>query len=129
VSHERASFVARVIELYLADPDTPPIPTSADWDIARDIHARGIPLRVVNLAFQLAYVRRKMRSTTDPLAPIRSLAYFRAVILNLTPEERDSAYAGYIESLYHRLRASPATSTANTPPKNRGEQPDSGASS
>ena len=61
MNDDPASFVARVICLYLEHPDTPDIPSSADWDIAHDLHHRGIPLDTVRLAFQLAFVRRRAR--------------------------------------------------------------------
>jgi hypothetical protein len=122
VSHDRASFVARVICLYLEHPDTPEVPSSADWDIAHDLYDRGIPLDTLRLAFQLAFVRRRARASADPLPPIRSLAYFRAVALNLTPDEQDTAYADYIDDRYRRL-ISPVTD------QNRGPQPESGGSS
>ncbi len=122
MSDDRASFVAHVICLYLEDPDTPRVPSSADWDIAHDLFDRSIPLATVRLAFQLAFVRRRLRSSTDPLPPIRSLAYFRAVALNLTPDEREPAYAEYVDSLYSRLTSSAAQ-------QNRALQPQSRASS
>jgi hypothetical protein len=105
VSDDRASFVSRVICLYLSDPDTPQVPSSADWRIAHDLYDRGIPPETVRLAFQLAFVRRQTRASTDPLPPIRSLAYFRAVALNLSADEQTPAYATYVDHLYRRLIA------------------------
>lgn len=122
MNDSRESFVARVICLYLEDPHTPEVPSSADWHIAHDLYDRGIPLDTVRLAFQLAFLRRHIRTSTDPLPPIRSLAYFRTVALNLSPDERDPAYASYVDDLYHRLIAPPT-------PENRALQPESGACS
>jgi hypothetical protein len=126
VSEDRASFVARVIGLYLEDPDTPQVPSSADWDIAHDLYDRGIPLETVRLAFQIAFVRRRARTSAAPLPPIRSLAYFRTVALNLTPDERDPAYTEYVDDLHRRLTSPPAPPTSLHPAQNRGEQPESG---
>ncbi len=127
MTDDRASFVAKVIRLYLEDPDTPQVPSSTDWDIAHDLCDRGITLDTVRLAFRLAFVRRRLRTSTDPLPPIRSLAYFRAVALNLTPGERDPAYADYVHDLYRRL-THPGPSP-QPPTQNRGEQPESRGSS
>ncbi|HHQ48332.1 MAG TPA: hypothetical protein ENK19_05550 [Acidobacteria bacterium] len=110
-----ASFAARVIRLYLDAPDTPSIPSTSDWEIARDLHRRRIPFETIRLAFMLAFIRRH-NSTSHPLPPIRSLAYFRTVALNLSPEERDSHYAAYIEHTYNHLRS---TSPQKTAPKNQ----------
>jgi hypothetical protein len=127
MTDDRASFVARVICLYLEDPDTPQVPSSADWDIAHDLHNRGITLDTVRLAFRLASVRRRLRPPAEPLPPIRSLAYFRAVALNLTPDERNPTYAEYVNDLYSRLNESLPAS--NHSAQNRGEQPASRGSS
>ena len=125
----RSAFVAAVICLYLDDPDTPQVPSSADWDIARDLHDRGFTLHTARLAFQLAFVRRRLRDSTEPLPPIRSLAYFRAVALNLTADERDPGYAAYVDSLYLRLRSQPSSQPTTPPAENRAPQPNSRGSS
>lgn len=98
----RCAYVAQVVRLYLDDPDTPVVPSTADWDIAADLFNRDIPLETIRLAFKLALIRRR-RSSQKPLPPIRSLAYFRAVALNLSAEETEPAYAKYIDQLYDQL--------------------------
>jgi hypothetical protein len=125
MSDEESSLAARVIRLYLESPDTPDMPSSADWDIARGLADWGISFETIQLAFWLAAIRR-MRSTSDSnLPPIRSLAYFRAVAINLTPQERDPAYFDYIRRLYEQLRASePEVATTNSV-NNRAQQPES----
>ena len=99
----RSAYLARVVRLYLDDPDTPAVPSSADWDIAADLFERNIPLETIRLAFKLALIRRRQRSSNRPLPPIRSLAYFRAVALNLSPEETEPDYVEYIARLYDQL--------------------------
>jgi hypothetical protein len=122
MSDDQASFAARVIRLYLDHPDTPDMPSSSDWDIARGLADRGIPFDTIQLAFQLAFIRRNNPPSDTPLPPIHSLSYFRTVALNLTPEERDPAFVDYVRRLYEQLRASQQP----TPPvKNRGEKPES----
>jgi len=125
MSDEESSLAARVIRLYLESPDTPDMPSSADWDIARGLADWGISFETIQLAFWLAAIRR-MRSTSDSnLPPIRSLAYFRAVALNLSPQERDPAYFDYVRRLYEQLRPSAIADTADTATQIRAGKPES----
>ena len=103
----RSSYIARVVRLYLDDPDTPAVPSKADWEIAADLFAHNVPLEAIRLAFKLALIRRR-RSSNEPLPPIRSLAYFRAVALNLSTEETEPAYVEYVDRLYEQLQQDPA---------------------
>ena len=103
----RSSYIARVVRLYLDDPDTPAVPSKADWDIAADLFERNVPLETIRLAFKLALIRRR-RSSDKPLPPIRSLAYFRAVALNLSAEETEPDYVEYVDQLYEQLQQDPA---------------------
>ena len=102
----RRVYVARVVRLYLDDPDTPAVPSTADWDIAADLFERYVPLETIRLAFKLALIRRR-RSSNKPLPPIRSLAYFRAVALNLSAEETEPAYVEYVDQLYDQVLQNP----------------------
>ncbi len=103
----RCAYVARVVRLYLDDPDTPAVPSKADWDIAADLFERNVPLETIRLAFKLALIRRR-RSSNKPLPPIRSLAYFRAVALNLSAEETEPGYMEYVDRLYDQVLQNPA---------------------
>ena len=104
----RPAYVARIVRLYLDDPDTPVVPSKADWDIAADLFDRGVPIEAIRLALKLALIRRRLRSSKNPLPPIRSLAYFRAVALNLSAEETEPAYVEYIDQLYDQALQKPA---------------------
>jgi hypothetical protein len=106
VTASRSSYIARVVRLYLDDPDTPAVPSSADWEIAADLFAHNVPLETIRLAFKLALIRRR-RSTNKPLPPIRSLAYFRAVALNLSAQETEPAYVEYVDRLYDQVLQNP----------------------
>jgi len=121
MNDDDASLAAHVIRLYLDHPGTPEMPSSADWDIARSLADWGISFDTIQLAFRLAFIRRVRSSSNNELPPIRSLAYFRAVALNLTPQERDPAYSDYVEKLYNQLRTAESLSAA----ENRAPQPES----
>jgi len=108
VTATRSSYVARVVRLYLDDPDTPAVPSSADWEVAADLFERNVPIEAIRLAFKLALIRRRRRSSNEPLPTIRSLAYFRAVVLNLSEEETEPAFVEYIDLLYDKLQQNPA---------------------
>ena len=101
------AYVARVVRLYLDDPDTPVVPSNADWEIAADLFDRNIPLESIRLAFKLALIRRRRRSSNEPLPPIRSLAYFRAVVLSLSAEETEPDYVDYVDRLYDQVLQNP----------------------
>jgi len=118
---DRSAYAAQVICLYVQDPDTPDVPSSADWSIARGLFDCGLPFDRVQLAFRLAYIRRHHRPGAS-LPAIRSLAYFRAVALNLSPEETDPAYADYVDDLYRRIRQ-PDDQPMSHPPVQNGAQP------
>lgn len=110
----RSAYLAEAIQLFLEDPDTPKTPSPADWQIAADLHDRRLPLETLKVAFKLAFLRRHKRQTASaPLPPIRSLAYFRAVALNLTPEELEPTYVQYLTDLCETLRL--ATAPAHQP--------------
>ena len=104
----RSAYVTQVVRLYLDDPNTPAVPSKADWDIAGDLFARNVPLEHILLAFKLALIRRRLRSSKTPLPPIRSLAYFRAVALNLSAEETEPDYVEYVDQLYDQVQQNPA---------------------
>ena len=121
MNDEATSLAARVIRLYLDHPGTPETPTSADWDIAGSFDDWGICFDTIQLSFRLAFIRRARSCSNNHLPPIRSLAYFRAVALNLTPQERDPAYSEYVEKLYEQLRSADSPASA----ENRVPQPES----
>jgi hypothetical protein len=106
----RAEYVTRVIDLYVGAPDTADVPRDTDWLVAGAMYDAGISIDVVELAFQVAFLRRYLANLErDGYSPlIRSLAYFRAVIDSLTPAERDPTYMAYVASSYAAKRDKPA---------------------
>lgn len=105
----RIDYVNRVIDLYLAAPDTTDMPRDTDWPIAEAMHDAGIPLEIVEFAFHIAFLRRYLSNLErNGYSPeIRSLAYFRAVIDSLTSTERNPAYMAFIASSYAAKRDDP----------------------
>jgi hypothetical protein len=128
MTNERSAYAATVICLFLDNPDTPLVPSEADWDIARGLYDRGVPLDTVRMAFKLAFVRRHNTEGTPP-SEIRSLAYFRTVAFNLSPDELDTAYAHYIDDLYQRLRNPTPNQPSDPATQDRAQPPDSRRSS
>lgn len=109
MSSPPSRYAAQVIRIYLECPDTPSSPSSADWLVAHNLEHQGLSLATIRLAIQVAILRRRERCSGNNLPPIRSLAYFRTVALNLTSDEKDPAYAEYVELRYHSvLGQSPA---------------------
>jgi hypothetical protein len=102
----RAEYASRVIELYLDAPDTATAPRVTDWPIAGEMYDAGIAIEIVELAFHLTFLRRYLANLQrDGHSPnIRSLAYFRTVIDNLTKDDRDPGYMAYIAASYTAKR-------------------------
>jgi hypothetical protein len=119
----RATYIAALLELYLEQPDTPATPCRSDPATAREFHRQGIPFATLAHAIRLATLRRHRRAPDDPpLAPIRSLAYYRRVLESLTPEDLASGYITYVARQHARLLAqfrtalpSPRATTEDTP--------------
>jgi hypothetical protein len=119
----RGAYVAALLELYLGQPDTPATPCRSDPATAREFHRQDVPFATLAHAIRLATLRRHRRAPDDPpLAPIRSLTYYRRVLQSLTPEDLDPGYITYVAREHARLLAqlrpalasAPAT-TAETP--------------
>jgi hypothetical protein len=91
----RQLYLRAILDLYLAQPDTPAKAQRADWAIAASFYQRGLPLEIVAHAIRLATLRRLERDG-DPLEPIHSLAYYRRVLDSLTPEALDPGYIAYV---------------------------------
>ena len=100
----RRDYLAAALRLYLDSPGAPEKASRADWAVAATLHQRAIPLEALVHAIRLATLRRA-RPGESP-EPVRSLAYYRRVLDDLTPEELDPGYIDYVE---HRYRALPAS--------------------
>jgi hypothetical protein len=95
-----ADYWKAVLAVYIRLPETPRRANSHDRAVARSLWARGVPLDIVEAAMLLGSLRRFTRPQAAlPLARIRSLAYFSAVIDEL---EQQSMPAGYLSHLRYK---------------------------
>jgi hypothetical protein len=93
----RRDYLAALLRLYREQPDTPDVPRRGDGAVAAELYRQGIPLDTVAHAIRLATLRRLQRDpAAPPLAPIRSLAYYRTVLATLTPDDFHPGYVAYI---------------------------------
>jgi hypothetical protein len=94
-------YQGALLRLYCEQPDTPAVPSRADWAIAADLYQKAIPLATIAHAIRVATLRRlKREPDAEPLRPILSLAYYRRVLTCLMPEDFDPGYVGYVEHSY-----------------------------
>lgn len=100
----RRHYLATVIRLYLAQPGAPSRASRQDWAVAQSLFQHGVSLHDFAHAVQLATLRRLLRQG-PPLPPIRSLAYYRHVLEQLTPDDLDPGYAHYVSLRYQALLA------------------------
>ena len=74
--------------------------------LAVQLYQRGVPLSIVENALVLAAVRRLIRpADAPPLATIRSLAHFMAVIEEVLETEVGEEYFQYARQKLQRLRS------------------------
>jgi hypothetical protein len=95
-------YVAYLLDLYLALPDTPSRSHRGDSTRARQWFIEGVPLATVETALLLASLRRCMRPSTrlGVLGRIRSLAYFQPVVDELIQQPPQP---GYLDHLRRKL--------------------------
>jgi hypothetical protein len=95
-------YIHRVLEAYRKTPGTMGTIRRPDRLLAAQLFQRGVSVSVIENAFVLAATRRLMRpADVQPLATIRSLAYFLPVIeevqgLRVNPD--------YFQYLRHKLQ-------------------------
>lgn len=112
----RSSYLAAALRLYLDLPGTPRRASRNDFAVAATLHARGVPLDTLAHAMRLATLRRSLRCQDDPpLEPVGSLAYYRRVLEQLTPEALDPGYVAYVQHKYRELLQSGAGSAQRPP--------------
>jgi hypothetical protein len=94
-------YVQRILGQYQSLPGTLCRVLRDDRRTAAALHARRVPLRVVENAFALAIARRTFRKGSDQLEPIRALRYFLPVIQEIVEAP---AAPGYYDYLRRRLQ-------------------------
>jgi len=103
---EQAEYVRRLLAAYLATPGTCGVVRGPDRMLASQLHQRGVPLKAVENALLLAAARRLARpADAPPLATIRSLAYFSAVIEEVLQLQVSPDYFRYLRSRIARFTA------------------------
>lgn len=100
----RRHYLAAIIRLYLDQPGAPLRASRQDWAVAQSLFARSVSLHDFIQAVHLATLRRLQRQG-PPLPPIRSLAYYRSVLDQLTPDDLDPDYVRYVALRYDSLLA------------------------
>jgi hypothetical protein len=100
-------YVHRVLEAYRKTPGTMGTIRRPDRLLAVQLFQRGVSVSVIENAFVLAATRRFMRpADAQPLATIRSLAYFLPVIEEV---QGPRVSPDYFQYLRHKLqRTTPA---------------------
>ena len=111
-----AAYIAAVLTLYVDLPDTPLRTSASDQWLARRFHDDGVPLQVIETALLLGSLRRLIRPADAPrLSAIRSLAYFRPVIDELSAHPAPESYLDYLRlKLRQAAAALPATIQKST---------------
>ena len=95
-SQERA-YVRVVVAAYVALVDTPDKPRAFDRAFALRLCRQCVPVSIVLAALVLASARRTRRPpSASPLPPIRSLAYFRPLIDELSTNPPPLEYLAYL---------------------------------
>ena len=95
-------YIRRVLQAYRKTPGTMGTIRRPDRVLAAQLYQRGVSESMIENAFVLAATRRQMRpADAQPLATIRSLAYFLPVIeevqgLRVSPD--------YFQYLRHKLQ-------------------------
>lgn len=91
------AYLTAVLTLYAGLPDTPRRASAYDQAVARSLFEKGVPLDIVESALLLGSLRRRIRPEGAlSLPPVRSLAYFSAVIAELQQQPLPAGYHDYL---------------------------------
>lgn len=102
-------YVRKLLELYIALPDTPSRTSRYDRQLAFKLHHQNVSLEIVEAALLLGSARRAFRDPAyPPLGPIRSLHYFLPLIDEIIATQPPADYLRY-------LRRKLANHAAQTP--------------
>ena len=93
-------YVRRLLDAYVALPETPARWHFTDRRMAQELFRRRIPLDAVEVALVLGSARRLARNPKPIVPPIRCLAYFLPVIEEVLAEPPPPRYIQYLR-LFH----------------------------
>lgn len=103
---ERDEYIRKLLDAYRTTPGTIGLVRHGDRKLAEQLYERAVPLSAVLNALVLAAVRRLSRAGgTPPLPPVRSLAYFVAVIDEVLRAEVGQDYYDHLRNKLPRLTA------------------------
>jgi len=103
----RSLYAKRVLTLYMTIPGTLHRVLRADRRLALELYDRGVSLQTVEDAFVLALARRTFRDPSEPIEPIRCLAYLRPVLQELFHEALIPEYIAYLKGQLIRAGVDP----------------------
>src|SRR5438093_6867091 len=92
-------YIRKVLAAYRQTPTTDGLVRRSDRLFAAELYRRAVPLAVVENALILGASRRLYRDLdAPPLAPVRSLHYFRGLIeeVAMLPLKHPQAYFDYL---------------------------------
>jgi hypothetical protein len=102
-------FVRSVLDAYRRTPGTTGHIRPADRRLARELHARGVPVQTIDDALLLASVRRFARPLpSGPPPSARSLSYFLPVVEELLAATIDDGYRRYLAGVLERALSRPS---------------------
>jgi hypothetical protein len=104
----RSDYIYTVIQTYIDLPDTPNAASPADFNIAATFADDEVPIDHVIRAIKLGFIRRWGRDdSAGKLPPIRSLAYFKRVLVGLSDEELGADFGIYVKFKFDAIRPDP----------------------
>jgi hypothetical protein len=100
----RDEYIRKVLDAYRQTPGTTGSVRRQDRLLAAQLHDRAVPLKTVENAIVLAAARRLLRpANASPLATVRSLAYFQAVIDEVQELKVSDDYFQHLRRRLERL--------------------------
>ncbi len=98
----KKEYVSRILQLYLALPETPNRINRLDYRLAEELNNKGIVQEDVETAMLMATARRLARNPkAPPLGPIRSLHYFLPVLNEVIQNGIPKGYLQYLRNRLH----------------------------